>query len=219
MILRKLYEYVPDIVFDQYMEWALLPKAIAKYIKATDLNELTPDAFLLLKEIFNVDNFTEILEDNEFIESLMESLQVINKAEYFDAVWDILLHRFQVFYVNNDRSDALNEQTEHFITLVSEHRSGRIFIETIIHLLNRKGAEAERTINWLTNLILNEKTYSKIFVNDRELIVDILDDEIDKDMSNEQRELMINLLFTILHVSTEKWYEDKLDTIKVKSPS
>jgi hypothetical protein len=97
MILRKLYEYVPEIVYDQYMECKMLPKAIAKYIKTTALDDLTPDAFLLLKEFFNETTYTEILEDNEFIESLMEALTIINKAEYFDAVCDLLLYRFQAF--------------------------------------------------------------------------------------------------------------------------
>jgi hypothetical protein len=92
-----------------------------------------------------------------------------------------------------------------------------MFIETIIHLLNRRGSEAERTINCLTVIVLNEKSYSKVFSNDKQLMVDILDEEIDKDMSNSQREALINLLYTILHVSKENWYENKLEIIKVRN--
>lgn len=217
MILRKLYEYLPDIVYDQYMECKQLPKAIAKYIKCTALEDMTPDAFLLLKEFFNEVTYTEILEDNQFIESLMEALTIINKAEYFDAVWDLLLYRFQAYCPDEERPEFINEQTEFFLNLILEHRSGRMFIETIIHLMNRRGSEAERTINWLTVIILNEKTYSKVFSNDKQLIVDILDEEVDKDMSNHQHEALINLLFTILHVSKDTWYENKLDIIKVST--
>jgi hypothetical protein len=86
MILRKLLEYVPDIVYDQLMECKLLPIAIEKYIKSTTLEDLTPDAFLLLTEFFQETTFKEILEDREFVDRLMEALTIINKAEYFDAV-------------------------------------------------------------------------------------------------------------------------------------
>ena len=54
-----------------------------------------------------------------------------------------------------------------------------------------------------------------MFSNDKRLIVDILDEEIDKDMTNDQREALINLLYTILHVSKENWYDTKLEIIKV----
>ena len=216
MILTKLYEYAPDIVYEQYAEWNLLPKAIWKYIKVTSLEDMTPDAFFLLKEFHKEPSFAEILEDDEFVKNLFEALTIINKAYYFDSVCDILVRRFSLYWPDSSAPDGINEQTELLLDLISEHRASQMFIEALIHLLNRKGSVDKNITDFLTVLILNEKTYSKIFSNDKQLMVDILDDEFDKDMSNDHREAMLNLLNTILQVSKENWYEDKIQFIKVR---
>ena len=177
---------------------------------------MTPDAFFLLKEFHKEPSFAEILEDDEFVKNLFEALTIINKAYYFDSVCDILVRRFSLYWPDSSAPDGINEQTELLLDLISEHRASQMFIEALIHLLNRKGSVDKNITDFLTVLILNEKTYSKIFSNDKQLMVDILDDEFDKDMSNDHREAMLNLLNTILQVSKENWYEDKIQFIKVR---
>ena len=50
--LNILVEIVPEAVEEQYRDCDLLPPAITKYISITALNDLTPDAFFLLKQFF-----------------------------------------------------------------------------------------------------------------------------------------------------------------------
>jgi len=94
-LLRKLLEYVPEVIYDQLVKCESLPEALAKYIKITSLDNMTPDAFLLLTEFFKESEYGEILADEEFGDKLFEVLLIINKAEYFDAVCNIILVRFK----------------------------------------------------------------------------------------------------------------------------
>jgi len=71
-------------------------------------------------------------------------------------------------------------------------------METIIHLLNRRGSEGERTILCLTHIITYDNTFDKIFSNDIQLLIDIMEDVIDKNMTNEQRESLVYLLSCIV---------------------
>jgi hypothetical protein len=146
MILQKNYEFVPDVVEQQYLDCEDLPKAICEYIKCTDINDLTPDAFLLMKEIFQESTFAEVLDDEDFVSALMNSLTVINKTEYFDAICDILLVRFYAHSKGEDPHQEPNKDTQFFLDLIAEHENGNLFIETIIHLLNRN-SNKERTVN------------------------------------------------------------------------
>lgn len=42
------------------------------------------------------------------------------------------------------------------------------------------------------------RLYDMIYSNDMQLLVDIIEDVIDKDMGNHQREMLVNLLYQIL---------------------
>lgn len=218
MILQKMHEYVPDIVHEQYLESKLFPKAISEYIKVTKEEDMTPDAFLLLKEIFQESTFEEVLVDKDFIMSLMESLTIINKAEYFDAVWDILLVRFQRYCSDTvDPEEPINEETEYFLKLISEHKTGRMFIETIVHLLNRRGSEARRTMNCLTHIVLSKESSAIMFKGNKLLLVDIIDENLDKDMDDDDRQSMIGLMYYLLSAAKDEsppFYRDKTETIR-----
>lgn len=91
------------------------------------------------------------------------------------------------------------------------HNSGQMFIENTIHLLNRRGSEGERIINCLTHLITYDPTYERIFTNDITLLIDIIADTIDKDMTNKQRESLLYLLLKI--IERHNW-ENRCETIK-----
>ena len=106
--------------------------------------------------------------------------------------------RFHAFCTTKDANDKIETETQYFLDKLTTHRAGRMFIETIIHLLNRKGSEGERTINCLTHIITYERTFENVFSNDITLLVDIIEDVIDKDMKNEQREALIYLLYQIV---------------------
>ncbi|CAI2375610.1 unnamed protein product [Moneuplotes crassus] len=190
MILRQLCEYCPDLIFDQLLSCSKLPEALASYILKTPLEDMTPDAFLLITEFFKGGENLEILENNELVDKLFETLTIINKTHYFDAVVTILLTRFEMYCTSKDSSEEMNEETQTFIEKIKTHRSGRMFVETMIHLLNRRGAEGQKTIKCLSHLIGSERIYS----NDLSLLGDILEDEIDKDATEENRGNLEHLL-------------------------
>lgn len=91
------------------------------------------------------------------------------------------------------------------------HNAGQMFIQNTIHLLNRRGSEGIRIINCLTHLITYDLTYDKIFTNDITLLIDIIQDTIDKDMTNKQRE---SLLYLLLKIIERKNWENRCETIK-----
>ena len=99
----------------------------------------------------------------------------------------------------------------YFLELLSTHNSGGSFIQTIIHLLNRRGGEGVRTINWLQRIIMYEKTYDRIFSNDKELLIDIIEDVIDRDMKEQQTESLLYLLHLIIQ---KGGWEHKYDTVR-----
>lgn len=209
-ILRQLLEFVPEIVYEQYMECKTLPVAIISYIKITKIQDMTPDAFFLFKEFFHESSYIELLKERDLAEKLMDTLIVINKSEYFDSICDILLYRFHNLCPPSD-AEPQSEECTYFLDLLTTHKAGYLFIETAIHLLNRRGAEGERTVNCLTWIVRYEKTFEKMYSNDKDLLVDIIEDTIDKDMQNGQREALVNLLYQLI---SKGGCENKLDTAR-----
>jgi len=161
---------------------------------------MTPDVFLLLTEFFKTNENLEILDDDEFIDRLFDTLSIINKAHYFDAVVTLLLVRFHNYWESKDATEEMNDKTHAFLNKILYHKAGRMFIETLIHLLNRRGGEGFRTILWLSHILTYDKVeedkeiIGKIYSNDFGLLKDILEDEVEKDMTEEQRESIQHLI-------------------------
>lgn len=59
--------------------------------------------------------------------------------------------------------------------------------------------------------MMYEKTYDRIFSNDKELLVDIIEDVIDKDMEDNQRQSLVSLLY--ITVIKGGW-DYKYDTVR-----
>ena len=100
-----------------------------------------------LSSSFRRNKFIELIIDREFAVKLLDTLAIINVTQYFDAICDILLYRFDYLCPYTEELDESNEELMYFLDLLATHNSGAAFIQTIIHLLNRRGGEGVRTIN------------------------------------------------------------------------
>ena len=68
-VLKKLNEFIPDMVGPQFFQNALFPPALVKYIVDTKFDDLAGDSFILLINIFNEKNSPDIYT-NEFVEKI-----------------------------------------------------------------------------------------------------------------------------------------------------
>lgn len=73
MFLRKLFEFVPDLLLPQLKENEKFPIMVSKYIEKTPVKEMEGGAFLLLISIFTAEGFKSVTNKN-FIEALLNSL-------------------------------------------------------------------------------------------------------------------------------------------------
>lgn len=85
------------MIYEQLHQNEKLPQALANYIIKTGLEDMTPDAFILITEFFKEGENLEILENVELVDKLFDTLTIINKTQYFDAIVTILLTRFELY--------------------------------------------------------------------------------------------------------------------------
>lgn len=193
MILKKLLDYFSDIVLPQYKENDKFPIAIAHYIKNTKVEDFTADSFILLKVVFDREAFVTVMGDKEFVESLFNTLSIINSSEYMDAICDILIecHKYEI-----EQSKDV-EETQ-VINLVATHKNGMNFIETLIHVLNRGVKIDASGVQVLTGLVQRDDTYSKFFHNDVVLLIEIIVRDVEKTLSHDQEYRLLELLCILL---------------------
>ena len=67
--MKKLNEFIPDVVGPQFFTNELFPQYLVKYIIDTKFEDLAGDSFILLINIFNDEKKPEIYT-NEFVEKI-----------------------------------------------------------------------------------------------------------------------------------------------------
>lgn len=89
MIYRKLNEFLPDLVIDQFLNNQKFPCAIIKYLENTEIKDMAGDGFILLVNVFTDETVNVISE--KFIRKLIESMDYINDENTLNALISILV--------------------------------------------------------------------------------------------------------------------------------
>lgn len=123
---------------------------------------MTGDAFVLLRQIFNVETFDKSITDSDFILKLFSAIEILNQEAYSDAVCEILIE------------SGVDEQTTALLNLIGTHDKARLFIETAIHVLNRSIRTDCAGLECFIAIVKRDDKFAKIFDHDLDLLIEFL---------------------------------------------
>ena len=79
---RLLSNHKYDLIAPQIKECKEFPGAIVEYLKITKIEDLEGDGYILLGKFYDDQTFSEFNEDNEFIDIIFNSFEIL-KAYFF----------------------------------------------------------------------------------------------------------------------------------------
>jgi len=185
--LRKLGEYVPDLIMPQMKDDPLFPKAITQYITRTNIKNLEGDGFLLLVRLFDSSSFKDVSKD-AFVRALFDDLEYIKEENVFNSIVAILIA------IANEAPKASESMV---VKLCATHPSRRYVGESILHLINKGDDKSKiRSLKTLKDIYESWPNPDECFLysNDLKELINILYREIANTSSNDMKILYMKTL-------------------------
>jgi len=212
-VLKKLNEYIPELVGPQFFQNAAFPEALVNYMTTTEMHELAGDSFILLINIFN-DKVKPEIYTKEFASKLQASLEFIEEENIKHSLASILVCLCPLFEARSENKDDISNNIVLSDMLSQEKDS--YWREELIHLANRGAHYRLDKCCEVINIIFDKVDYKNYYFNknDINLIMDILLREVLTNTFSETRVQIYKLMTTLLSNDTYKEDNYKIDEVK-----
>lgn len=107
-VLKKMNEYLPQLVVPQFMQNQRFPDAIVRYLEGTDLQDVAGDALVLLVNVFN-DQTVDKMSD-QFVRQLIKAMDFVTDEHTLLALISILVVLCATFDKKISKQLALGEE-------------------------------------------------------------------------------------------------------------
>lgn len=164
-VLIKLLQFKRKIVRPQILAIDSFPSAISNYIIKSDKLKLSQNAFILITEVFNEENFKKIINE-DFIKALYDGISIIKEEEILQEIVCVLIE------INSKYEEGI-ENLVLKVHHINEH--SRLLDELLLKIFNvEKDINKQFKILLLMNKLMDYENSPLFYHSDIEIFVDIM---------------------------------------------